>query len=368
MKISKVRAHRLVNIPIEPPPFRPVPNTADAVLVEVVTDEGISGWGRTGYVHDIVASFINEYMGPEILGQDPLATEAIRAQLRAKFPERRLGALLTGSLSAIDIALWDIKGKAFGLPVHRLLGGARDRVPVYITHGAAYGSDPRYTTQELVDEAVELVRLGHRFLKNVVGRQAVPDPDDDYQRMKAVREAVGPDISLAMDGNIRMTYPQTLRLCKLTEELDIAYLEEPLYRNNPNLLAQLRTQTTIPIAAAQSPWSSARQLLLSNSVDILQPNVCNDEGYSGALAISELAAAFDVPIGHGNGSGGHNIAFQAGVRNGTVVEYHYHVWMAYKATYKNMPQPDNGYLIVSQVPGLDLDPKDGLIEEYGAAR
>ena len=392
MKISKIQTHRLVGVPMEPPPFRQTPNATDALVVEVATDEGISGWslasavtqsarslaGDTdaqdrgersfGYASGLNGAFIDGYLSSYLLGMDPVATEAIRLGIRKTFRERDIGALLTSAISTIDIALWDIKGKVFGVPVHRLLGGARDRVPVYITHGAAYGSDPRYTTEELVEEAVELVRQGNRSLKNVVGRQAIPDPDDDYRRMKAIREAVGPDISLSMDGVMRMSLSQALRLCKLCEELNIAFIEEPVYQSDPILLAELRRQTIVPIAAPPNPRVSARTLLVSGSVDILHPNVMHHEGYSGALGISEMAAAFDIPIGHGNGSGPHNIAFQAGVRNGREIEYHYHRWKAYEAIFKNVPPPVDGYLTVSQQPGLDLEPREGLIEEYGVTR
>lgn len=364
MRIRRVEAHYLENIPVQPPPLRGVPSSTSALLVEVETSSGIVGWSMAGYAHAIVIDFINRYMGPILVGENALLTDRIRSGLDKHFNRRELGRLLTSALSAVDIALWDIKGKALGQPVHHLLGGARDEVPVYITHGAAYGGDPRYAVEELVAEAEHLVKLGNRHLKNVVGRQAIPDPDDDYLRMRAVREAVGPDVALAMDGNTKMSLSQALRLCKLTEELDIAFLEEPVYDNDPALLKQLRAQTYVPIAAAQNHRFSARALLSSGAVDIIQPNVNNDEGYTGARAISDMADAFNTPIGHGNGSGPHNIAFQAGVRNGTIVEYHFHKWMAYNAIFERVPQPENGYLHASLQPGLDLNPKAGLIDEY----
>lgn len=364
MKITRVEAHHLDNIPIQPPPFRKLPNVEEALMVEVETDGGIVGWAMGGYAHPIMVDFINHHLAPVLIGEDPLLTERVAIKIQKSFIERHLGRVLTSAASTIDIALWDIKGKALGQPVYKLLGGARDKVPVYITHGAAYGNAPVYAVEELAAEAQHLVKLGNLHLKNTVGRQAVPDPDDDYIRMKAMRDAIGPKIKLAMDGNCRMTISQSLRLCRLCEELDIAFLEEPMLDNDPALMAELRRQTTIPIAAAENHRYSARELLTVGAIDILQPNVNNDGGYTGGLRIAAMARYFNRPISHGNGSGPHNIALQAGAANGALVEYHFHKWMAYTAIFKHVPQPEAGYLHLTQEPGLGLDPKPGLIAEY----
>jgi len=372
MKIGRVRAHNLVNIPITPPPFRKLPDVQQALLVEIETDEGHVGWSMVGhghgvapYVHPVVAHFINSHIAPALISENPLLIERIWRRLQQEFAERLIGQTVTTALALIDIALWDIKGKVLGLPVHQMLGGAHDKIAVYITHGAAYGSAPVYSIEELAAEAVHLVKLGNRYLKNPVGRQATgPDPDDDYVRMKAVRDAIGPDISLAMDGNSRMSVSQAARLCKLTEELNIAFLEEPVHNNNPQLLAELRSKTSIPIAAAQTNRFSCRDYLLHRAVDIVQPNVNNDGGYTAGLKIAAMAKAFDTAIGHGNGGGPYNVALQAGVPNGSIVEYHFHKWMAWNVIFKNIPQPVDGYLTVPQTPGIGLEPKDGVISEY----
>ncbi|MDF2995008.1 MAG: Muconate cycloisomerase [Xanthobacteraceae bacterium] len=218
------------------------------------------------------------------------------------FAQRDLGRSLVAALSTIDIALWDIKGQACRQSVHHLIGGAVDMIPVYITHGAAYGGAPVYSPEELAAEAAHLVKLGNRFLKNTVGRQAVPNPEDDYVRMKVMREAVGPGVKLAMDANARMTAEQAIRLCKLVEELDIALFEEPVLDNDPRLLVELKANTTIPIGVAENHKYAMRDILVANAVDVVQPNVNNDGGYTGALRIAALAKAFNKPIGHGNGA------------------------------------------------------------------
>jgi len=366
MKIARVQAFDLRNIPIQPPPFRKVPDVENIILVSVETDDGLVGWGAGGYAHAVMADFINRHVAPALLDENPLLIDRVRQGMQRQFNERWLGRVFTTALACIDIALWDIKGKALGMPVHHLLGGAKDRIPVYITHGAAYHGAPVYSREELAAEAAHLVKLGNRHLKNTVGRQREggPNPDDDYLRMKAMRDAVGPGVSLAMDGAWLMTAAQAIRLCRLTEELSISFLEEPVLDNDPIQLAAVRAATTIPIASAENQKYNSRDLLTAGAIDILQPNVCNDGGYTAGMRIAAMAKAYNTPIGHGNGNGPHNIALQAGLPNGTIVEYHFHKWMLYNAVFQEVPQPVDGYLTASQKPGVGLEPKDGLIKEF----
>jgi len=364
--ITRIEAHYLANIPITPPPFRDLPNTEKTVMVEIETSDGVIGWGTGGYFHPSMTSFINRHVAPVLIGEDPIKIERIAYNLWKAFifAQRDLGRALVSALSTIDIALWDIRGQMAGQSVHNLIGGAFDKIPVYITHGAAYGGAPTYSPEELAAEAKHLVDLGNNYLKNTVGRQEVPDPDDDYIRMKAMRDAVGPDVKLAMDANARMSAQSAIRLCRLVEELDISLFEEPVIDNDPLALAELKRHTTIPIGVAENHKYSMRDILLSNAVDVVQPNVNNDGGYTGALRVATLAKAFNKPIGHGNGAGPHNVALQAGLASGTIVEYHFHKWMAYNAIFEDVPQPENGFLKVSTAPGTGLRPKDGLIKEF----
>jgi L-rhamnonate dehydratase len=366
MKIARVEAHFVANIPITPPPFRDLPNVEQTILIEIETDDGIVGWGMGGYLHPSTTTFINRYMAPELIGEDPICIEKIAYKLWKKFifAQRDLGRSMVAAVSAVDIALWDIKGQACGQSVHRLLGGAFEKIPVYITHGAAYGGAPVYSREELAAEAAHLVSLGNNYLKNTVGRQEIPDPDDDYHRMAAMRDAVGPDVKLAMDANARMNAVQCKRLCEMVEELDISLFEEPAIDNDPRIMQDLKAHTIIPIGAAENHKYSMRDLLIADCIDVVQPNVNNDGGYTGALRIAALAKAFNKPIGHGNGAGPHNVALQAGLMNGTIVEYHFHKWMAYNAIFEEVPQPIDGFLAPSSKPGTGLKPKDGLIAEF----
>ncbi|MGC7403185.1 mandelate racemase/muconate lactonizing enzyme family protein [Pandoraea pneumonica] len=364
MKIVRFEAHHLANIPIQPPPFRKLPNVEHALILEIETSDGHIGYAMGGYTHPVIVDFLNNHAAALMVGQDATCINRVTARFDRHSVVRFMGRAYLSALGLVDVALWDLRGKALGVPVHKLLGGSRDKVEVYITHGAAYGGAPVYDIEELAAEAKHLAELGNLHLKNTVGRQQVPDPADDYRRMKAMREAVGPNVKLAMDGNARMTVSEATRLCQMTEELGISFIEEPIIDNDPVQLRELREKTSIPVAAAENHKYSARDLLVNNAVDVLQPNVTNDGGYTAGLRIGMLAQAFGRGISHGNGSGPHNIALQAGLANGGLVEYHFHKWMAYNAIFESVPQPENGYLHVSQAPGLGLNPKPGLIKEF----
>lgn len=374
--IGSVRGYHLANFPITPPPFRDLPSTGSLLLIEVETTGGITGWGAAGYAHPSMVHLVNKYMADEVVGENALHRERIAWKITdprpdSKFGPRKLGRALTGALSALDLALWDVTGKLLGLPVHVLLGGASEKVPVYMTHGAAYAGAPVYSREELAAEAAELAKGGNWLLKNTVGRQIkdgkfAPDPVDDYHRMAAIREAVGPDVKLAMDGNCRMTVRQAEKLATMCEELEIEFFEEPIYANDPHQMRVLRERAPVAIAAAENHLYSAADLIRADAIDILQPNVVNDGGYTGGLRSANLARAHNVPIGHGNGGGPYNIALHAGLGNGTGVEYHYHVWQEYNAVFDGVPQPQAGYVTASTEPGTGLTPRDSIVSEYTA--
>lgn len=377
MQIVKARAHLLENYPVTPPPFRDLPSHGESLIVEVETDEGLVGWAYGNVPHSTFANFINTQIAPALIGEDPIRTERIwrkfmDARPEGKFGARRLGVVLMKSLSSVDMALWDIKAKAMGLPLHHVLGGNADKVPVYVTHGAAYGKALPYSPEELAAEASHLVSLGIKHLKIPAGRQLrdneyAPDPDDDLVRMTAVREAVGPEIDLSMDGNCRMTRAGALRLCKLVEELRISFFEEPVVNNDPADLAAIRRQTSIPIAAAENDQYFLRNFTEADAIDIFMPNVSSDGGYTRALKLAAAAASYNLPIGHGNGGGIHNLALHAGVANGTKVEYHFHHWMRWNVILENVPAPDaEGFIHLPMTPGSGIQPKDGVLEEFAA--
>ncbi|MDP2948044.1 MAG: mandelate racemase/muconate lactonizing enzyme family protein [Chloroflexota bacterium] len=372
MKICRVEANHLENIPITPPPARKEPSRGEMTIVEVETDSGIVGCGVVGggggTPWQVTVEFINRYVGPFLVGQDPVLTERLWNQMVRQFARRPTG-MWASVVGAMDVALWDIKGKVAGQPLWQLIGGTRDKVPAYVSFGlggpnTSASQYPAYTRDELVEEAKHLVTQGHTRLKTVVGRWEIPDPDEDAARMAAIRDVVGPHVWLMMDAGSNMTLHDALRLCKLCEPLHITFFEEPVHANDPRTLAALRKQTTIPLAANPSGFRVAyRELLLQEAVDIVQPNVATI-GYTESIAVANMAQAFNVPICNGNGSGPHNIHLQAGMPNGWLLEFHYHNWQTYEAIFQDTPRPSKGWTAPLNRPGLGLDPKVGVIKEF----
>jgi L-alanine-DL-glutamate epimerase-like enolase superfamily enzyme len=363
MKITRVEAIHLANIPTDPPPLRDLPNSANVTIVEVETDDGLIGYGKAGESAASV-ELINGRLADFLVGEDPMLTEQIWNRMVQTF-----GGAGSSTLAGIDLALWDIKGKALGVPVWRLLGGAQNPVRAYVSFGlggpnTSMSMVPAYTTEELVEEATLLVNGSHTKLKTGVGRYEVPNTDADAERMIALREALGPDVMLMMDAGKNMTFHDALRLCKLCEPYHIEFFEEPVVGNDPRQLANLRRQTTIPMAA--NPFGMRdvyREFLANEIVDFVQPNVAQI-GITESKAIADMALAFNRPISNGNGSGPHNMHLQAGMPNGWGVEFHYRHWMVYRAVYQDLPEPADGLLTLPETPGLALDPRPEVMEEY----
>ncbi len=388
MKISRVQATYLPGIPIEPPPFLSGPLRARAVIVQIETDTGLVGYGMTGEPQfQSIVEFVNNQARELLLGEDPLLHERIGYRMLRTYNNRYQTGVWSQGLSAIDIALWDIKGKAFGLPVWRLLGGAHSQVPAYVTFG-----EPSYDQEGLAKAAAYWVQQGFRMLKMVVGVRGssegasasvrggglaqfesllgqTSEPEVDAARVAAVREAVGPDVKIMVDANYLLPQHQALRLCKLIEPLNITWFEEPVYGNDPLLLAELRRATTIPITAGQNEGSRYRhrEFLLNGSVDILQPNVTYVGGYTEAAKVAGMAQAFNLPIANGGGWPLHNMHLQAGMANGSFVEFHYRFWQIYKALMQPFPAPVDGWITMPETPGVGLEPKPGAIEAYSVA-
>jgi L-alanine-DL-glutamate epimerase-like enolase superfamily enzyme len=269
MKITDVKAS-LHKIPIEAPLLKEKIWTS--ILFAVVeTDRGIAGYGLTRAAQRFGArEFINREVAPFLRGKNPLETERLWQQLSRAFNARAQTGMWSSAVSAVDIALWDIKGKHYKEPVWRLLGGAQNPVPAYVTFGLK-----DYTIEQLVEVAKQFIAAGEHRLKMVVAVEP-EKPETDAARVRAVREAVGEKVELMIDANYLFSFNRALELCKLVEPYRITWFEEPVYQNDALLLADLRRHTCIPIAAGQNEGHRFRhrELIVNRAVDIVQPNVC----------------------------------------------------------------------------------------------
>jgi len=357
MQITKVEAtsHVVpVKVPLlaEPVPWR-------VVFVRVQTDDGLTGYGVTGGTQrSATVGLINREAGPMVVGKSPLETERLWHELfRGLNPRFQTGAW-SSAVSAIDIALWDLKGKILGQPVWRLLGGNSQRVEAYITFGLL-----EYSREQLVEVAQMVTSQGHDKLKMVVAIDRGRNVAEDTARVRGVREAVGDGVELMVDANYLFDLPHARDLAGRLEPYRITWFEEPVYGNDARLLAQLRKQTNVPISAGQNEGHKWRhiELLLHEAVDILQPNVCWVGGYTEGVKVAHMAQAFNVPIANGGGWPHHNMHLIAAVANGWRVEFHYLMWMAGNAIFQDPPQPEAGWVTLPDRPGLGLEPKEDVL-------
>lgn len=276
-------------------------------LVKVTAEDGTYGWGE-GYGPATVVQAGIAYLAPLAIGEDPLHVEAIwnKMHLRALDYARR--GVLVAAISAIDIALWDLRGKLLGQPVSALLGGRRrERVKVYAT--GLYFTETDDLVGKLVNEAQMYAAQGFRALKMKVGLGV----ETDVKHVRAVRRAIGEDIELMVDANHGYSLNEALRFARQIEELDISFFEEPVSPEDYEGYRELRGRTSIPIAGGECEYllEGFRHLLSGRCVDIAQPDICGAGGLSEVKRIVALARAFHVNvIPHSWGTG---IAFAAGL-------------------------------------------------------
>jgi len=371
MKIAKVTATP-IHVPIKVTLVGAERQAAmGACLVEVETDNGLVGHGFTSITEeDVIARAIEAVAGPAIIGEDPLAHERVWDKLYWEMMPRGQTGYAAHALAAIDVALWDIKGKAFGQPVWRLLGGARNRVPVYSTFGFDF-----FDRGQLAEAAKLWVKRGFTRLKMTVGHSGLARRDqrplmdlirEDEVRVRTVREAIGPDIELFIDANCSLDLYHAQKLAEMLRPYRLSFFEEPLTQNDALQMAVLRRQGGIPLACGQNEGLAFRfrDLLMHEAIDYAQPNVVITGGYTQCLKIAGMAAAFNVPIANGGAWQYHNMHLQAGVANGTLVEIHYLADELYHRIYDGLPAMKDGWLTLSDAPGLGFTPRPTAVKEF----
>ena len=370
MKIARTTAHTL-RVPYR---FPLIKDTQHALVtfVEIETDDGLKGHAFSAYpLRFSISDFINREAGPLIAGLDPLRTEAVRTRLFVQLSNKHSMGTWSCAASLSDVALWDIKGKALKQPIWKLLGGAREKCPIYITWGL-----PRYTKEELVESAKQLMADGHTQLKMAIAASANPtahmygEPTDDdiledIARIRHVRDRLGDQATLMVDANKNAKLPQAIRIAKSVEDCNLAWFEDPVTKADPRLMAKLRRETTIPIAAGSSgtyDLSYLREYFLNESIDICQPNVRDIGGFTGGLYAAGLAQAFNIQLEMGGNFPHLNMHLHAGVPNGGRVEFHMGGWAIAEALFDNTPKPVKGWVTLPTAPGLGFTPKAGILE------
>jgi D-galactarolactone cycloisomerase len=269
-----------------------------ASLVRITTDEGIDGLGEAWCDPALAEGVVLGKLRPQVVGEDPFNVERIwRRAFDGGAMYDPKGAVVAG-LSGIDIACWDVMGKALGQPVARLIGGlGRDAIPAYASD-LHWRQDPA----EMARAAAGFVERGYRTVKTHLG----VDPDGDVRRVRALREAIGPDVGLMVDVNTAFDRPTAIRFGRRIAEYDVTWYEEPLTPMDPEGLAVVRAATGLPIATGENEYTrwGFRDLFQRGGVDVAMPDVARSGGITEMRKICAVADVFGVVVSPHNYSSG----------------------------------------------------------------
>jgi D-galactarolactone cycloisomerase len=293
----------------------------DAVIVKVSTEAGIVGWGEShhGRCPGAVAQLVNTTLKQLVMGMDAHDVVGVWHKIYVRqLGSHGMGAGTCLAMSGIDMALWDIRGKALGAPLYRLLGGASKPIPAY-AGGVALGyQEPK----ALVAEAQPLVEAGYKAIKLRVG----DTPARDLARVSAVRKALGEDIAILVDANTGYTVADARKAMPGYDEHDVGWLEEPFPAHDYESYSLAASFGSVPLAAGENHYTrfEFNRLIEDGSVTILQPDLSKTGGVTEALRVAHLASAWKLPINPHTSMTGLNMAatihFLAAIDNGGYFE------------------------------------------------
>ncbi len=384
MRIRDVRT-----IPVAYPLPRPVFDanyimaTKPALLVEVETDDGLIGLGEAAHFGGPLQStrvVVEGELREHLLGEDPRDIERAWERMHQRAYKHARGGVVIAAMSGIDIALWDLRGKLAGMPLWRLLGGYRSRVPAYAT-GGFYAEGKGIA--ELCAEMRGYLAHGFRAVKMKVGRNSEIEGSplramahrgvcevtlaEDLARVRAVREAIGRDIRLMIDANGGWDVPTAVRMGRVLEPLDIYWYEEPVSPDDRRGSAEVAAKVAIPVAGYETCTYGRvgfRDYIAAGAIHFVQPDVCWAGGLTESLKIAHLAQAWNLPLAphiHGSAVGvAAALHLLGGVPNASMAEM---VFPAHPLMADLVKEPlvvdGTGHVQLSERPGLgvELDPE-----------
>ncbi len=316
-------------------------------IVRIYADDGAVG---TGYSYTIgtgghaVVDLIARHLAPQLIGRDPEMIEEIWKALFFHTHATAVGAITALALAAIDTALWDMRSRRANRPLYKEAGGAQRRVPLYTTEGGWLHLE----TPALVEDALRAKANGFGGSKLKVGRP----PRDDVRRLAAVREAVGDDFEIMVDGNQGAGVDEAIRRARLYEPLDLAWYEEPLPAEDLGGHIRLSAATTLPIAVGESIYhlSHFREYLQRAACSVIQVDVARIGGITPWLKVAHLAESFNIAVSPHFLMELH-VSLCAAIPNGRWVEY---IPQLDSITHTGMTIAD-GHAVPSEAPGLGID-------------
>jgi L-alanine-DL-glutamate epimerase-like enolase superfamily enzyme len=363
MKITGLET-RIVKLPSDEP-LADGPTQAGVthnfVTLRLRTDEGVEGIGISFFGAGAMSASLKaaiDGLGALTIGENPMFIEFIVQKLRAAAAQSGPGGIFTLALSAIDIALWDIRGKVLDQPLATLLGGFRDKVPTYASGALMRG----FPLAHVEKAAARLVERGFRQMKTQLALPGDTNPEKEIERIRLVRNAIGPTVDLMCDINQRWDVRQAISIGSRIEEYNLFWLEDVVAHDDYAGMAAVAGALATPLAAGEYVYGLVpfRHMLEARSVDIVMVDVLRAGGISQWVKIAGMAEAFNLPIVN------HlcpeiSVHLVAAVPNGLTVEYM--PWSS--KLFREVPQPVNGELTVPDKPGLGLEFDADALKRYG---
>lgn len=362
MKITQV-AVNVLRVPVDRP-YSAGGRTVDAnwhVLARITTSDGVEGIGYIVYPRPDLMTTIGQAareLGEQLIGMSVLEPEAAWERLARRGDWVGPGGLLHCALAPLDIALWDAHGKTLGQPLHRLLGGYRDRVPTYASDNLWVS----LSAAEVAASAKQHAADGFDAVKLRIGKE--PTAEAEAERVRAVREAVGPRVKIMVDAVESWSLVYARRAGRVLQDAGIAWLEDPVHHHDVAGLAELRRGLEIPITAGEHLYhlDAFRTLLEARAVDVVILDLARVGGVTPWRAIAALAHAHHIPVC------GHvvpeiQVHLLAAVANGYLVEYVPRSASILKA----MPRRERGELVAPSAPGLGLELDETAVRRHQVA-
>jgi L-alanine-DL-glutamate epimerase-like enolase superfamily enzyme len=334
----------------------------DTYFVEIATDEGAIGIG--GPIPREQAFLIDHDLRPFLMGADPLATEAVWDVLYRASVHGRKGVTMM-AISAVDCALWDLKGRYFNTPVYRLLGGpVRTEIPAYAS-ALGYSIDPTRAAErarEFVQQGFQATKWFFRY-GPADGKAGM---SRNVQMVSALRGAIGPDVDLMLDCWMSWDVPYTVDMAERLEDFEPRWLEEPVLPDKIESYATIRRQVRIPISGGEHEYTrwGLKALMDAEAVDVLQPDIYWAGGITEMLKICALASTYDLPViphGHSTPASAHLIAAQP-PNLCPLLEYLIKWNEVHQFFLKAPLKPVGGIVRVPDTPGMGMDLDEAKIE------
>ena len=336
-------------------------------FVKIDTDEGIHGWGEcyTQSDRDLQITAHVDQLKRYLVGRDPTNIKQFTQVAYDDFAGRRGAMDLYCAVSGIEHALWDITGKSFGAPVHKLLGGAcRDRIRVY-ANGWSYGAS---SPEELGEKAIRVIRAGFTALKF----DPMPGPWRTYvskeveavavANVRAVRDAVGPDVDILVEMHRRLAPMHAVRIAREIERYRPFWYEEPVLAENLDALAAAKREINIPVVTGEELYTKFefREVFEKQAADIINPDVCNVGGILELKEIAAMAEPYFVAVSPHNYNSttvglAATIQVSAAIPNFLITEYFVNLEALGNEIAVNPFRVVDGYIEVPTAPGLGIE-------------